>query len=162
MQPELKKTIVQLLDQHRIMRVATLRPDGWPQTTTVGYANDDMTIYFLCGLGSQKAANLAQDDRVSLAIDDDPDQVMEIKGLSMAAHAQLVTDPAELAKAGQLLLKRYPQQIGAPPMPTELPPDVRVFRVKPAVVSILDYSKGFSHTDLVLCESARRQPQSVP
>jgi hypothetical protein len=44
----------------------------------VGYANEGFVIYFLCGPDSQKAANLARDDRVSLAIDDDMPQVMEI------------------------------------------------------------------------------------
>ena len=151
MQPDMQQKILSLLDQHRIMRIATLRPDGWPQTTTVGYAHDGMTIYFLCGATSQKAANLARDNRVSIAIDDDPDQVMEIKGLSMAAHAQMVIEAAELAKAGKLLMGRYPQQIGTPPMPTELPADIRIFRVTPMVISVLDYSKGFAHTDLVTC-----------
>jgi nitroimidazol reductase NimA-like FMN-containing flavoprotein (pyridoxamine 5'-phosphate oxidase superfamily) len=70
-----RRKILQLLDQHRTMRIATLRPDGWPQVTTVGYANDGLAIYFLCGADSQKAANLARDDRVSLAVDDDPAQV---------------------------------------------------------------------------------------
>ena len=73
--------------QHRIMSIATLRPDGWPQTTTVSYVNEGLTLYFLCGLDSQKAANLARDDRVSVTIDHDTSQVMEITGLSMAAHA---------------------------------------------------------------------------
>ena len=72
----LKQKIQTLLDQHRTMRIATLRPDGWPQVTTVGYANDGFAIHFLCGLDSQKASNLARDDRVSLAIDDDPAQVL--------------------------------------------------------------------------------------
>jgi hypothetical protein len=35
-----------MLDQHRIMTVATLRPDGWPQATTVGYVNDGLTSIF--------------------------------------------------------------------------------------------------------------------
>jgi nitroimidazol reductase NimA-like FMN-containing flavoprotein (pyridoxamine 5'-phosphate oxidase superfamily) len=147
MQPEMQQKILSLLDHHRVMRIATLRPDGWPQTTTVGYSNDGLTIYFLCGPESQKAANLACDDRVSLAIDDDPDQVMEIKGLSMAAHACMVTEPAELAKAVQLLMQRYPQQISALPMPRTA--DIRIFRVTPVVISVLDYSRGFAHTDLV-------------
>ena len=77
------------------MTIATLRPDGWPQATTVGYANEGLTLYFLCGPDSQKAANLARDDRVSLTIDHDTPQVMEITGLSMAARAQAVVDPAE-------------------------------------------------------------------
>jgi hypothetical protein len=33
----LKSKILELLDQHRIMTLATNRPDGWPQATTVAY-----------------------------------------------------------------------------------------------------------------------------
>ena len=87
MDEEIRRKILTLLDQHRIMTIATLRPDGWPQATTVGYASEGLTLYFLCGPDSQKAANLARDDRVSLTIDHDTPQVMEITGLSMAARA---------------------------------------------------------------------------
>jgi PPOX class probable F420-dependent enzyme len=150
MNEQIRQQILALLDQHRIMTLATLRPDGWPQATTVGYANDGLTLYFLCGPDSQKAANLARDDRVSLTIDHDTPQVMEITGLSMAAHAQPVADPAEAERALRLLMAKYPQQAGLPlPMPT--PADVRIFRVTPTVISVLDYSKGFGHTDLVTC-----------
>jgi nitroimidazol reductase NimA-like FMN-containing flavoprotein (pyridoxamine 5'-phosphate oxidase superfamily) len=150
MDEEIRGKILKLLDQHRIMTIATLRPDGWPQATTVGYANDGLKLYFLCGPESQKAANLARDDRVSLTIDHDTPQVMEISGLSMAAHAQVVVDPSEAEKALCLLMQKYPPQASLPlPMPT--PADVRVFRVTPTVISVLDYSKGFGHTDLVTC-----------
>jgi len=150
MNEEMRRKILALLDQHRIMTIATLRPDGWPQATTVGYANEGLTLYFLCGLDSQKAANLARDDRVSLTIDHDTPQVMEITGLSMAAHAHAVVDPAEAEKALRLLMQRYPEQPSVPlPMPT--PADVRIFRVTPKLISVLDYTKGFAHTDLVTC-----------
>lgn len=92
MDTELKSKILALLDQHRIMTVATLRPDGWPQATTVGYVNEDLTLYFLCGPDSQKANNLARDDRVSITIDHDTPDLMAITGLSMAAHARAVVD----------------------------------------------------------------------
>lgn len=139
-----------LLDQHRTMRIATLRPDGWPQVTTVGYANEGFAIYFLCGKESQKASNLARDNRVSLAIDDDTQQVMEITGLSMAARADAVTDPVEGEKALRLLFQRYPEQKSMPgPLPK--PEDVRIFRLTPTVISMLDYSKGFGHADLLAC-----------
>ena len=95
MDAALHRKILQLLDQHRTMTLATLRPDGWPQATTVGYVNEGLTLWFLCGLDSQKARNLAQDDRVSLTIDHDTPDVMAISGLSMAAHALPVTDRAE-------------------------------------------------------------------
>ena len=150
MDEAIRRKILSLLAEHLIMTIATLRPDGWPQATTVGYANEGLTIYFLCGLDSQKAANLARDDRVSLTIDHDTPQVMEITGLSMAARAQAVTDPAEAEKALGLIMRKYPEQTSMPlPMPT--PADVRIFRVTPTVVSVLDYAKGFAHTDLVTC-----------
>lgn len=150
MDAEIRKKILALLDQHRIMTIATLRPDGWPQATTVGYVNDGLTLYFLCGLDSQKAANIARDDRVSLAIDHDTPQIMEITGLSMAARAQAVTDRAEAEKVLRLLPTKYPEQASLPiEMPK--PEEVRIFRVTPAVILVLDYSKGFGHTDLVTC-----------
>src|SRR6476659_10258748 len=117
MDEEIRSKIRNILEQHRIMTIATLRPDGWPQATTVGYVNEGLTLYFLCGPDSQKAANLARDDRVSLTIDHDTPQVMEITGLSMAARAQPVVDPGEGEKALRMLMLTYPQQLSAPPTP---------------------------------------------
>jgi nitroimidazol reductase NimA-like FMN-containing flavoprotein (pyridoxamine 5'-phosphate oxidase superfamily) len=139
-----------MLEQHRIMTVATLRPDGWPQATTVGYVNEGLTLYFLCGLDSQKAKNLARDDRLSLTIDHDTADLMTITGLSMAARAHAVDDRAEAEKVLRMLPLKYPE---ARPLPMKMPsPDeVRLFRVTPSVISVLDYSKGFGHTDLIIC-----------
>jgi nitroimidazol reductase NimA-like FMN-containing flavoprotein (pyridoxamine 5'-phosphate oxidase superfamily) len=147
MDDTLKFKILELFDQHRLMTVATNRPDGWPQATTVGYVNDGLTIYFLCSPQSQKAANLARDDRISLTIDHDVADPMAITGLSMAAQAQPVTDPTEVTKAMNLLVTRYPEY-AAFPMPK--PEEITVYRVVPKVISVLDYSKGFGHSDLVM------------
>ncbi|HET9715706.1 MAG TPA: pyridoxamine 5'-phosphate oxidase family protein [Pseudolabrys sp.] len=149
MQEEIRKKILRLLEDHRIMTVATLRPDGWPQATTVGYVNEDLTLYFLCSPQSQKAQNLARDNRLSLTIDYDTPDVMAISGLSMAARAQPVEDPAEIDRIVRRLILKYPKQTAPLPMPK--PEEVRVFRVTPTVISVLDYSKGFGHTDLVTC-----------
>lgn len=146
MDETLKRKILELLDQHRIMTVATLRPDGWPQATTVGYASEGLTLYFLCGAESQKAHNLARDRRVSLTIDHDTPDPMAITGLSMAAEAEAVDDPAEVQTFWAMLAKKYPEYHAVPQ------PDfsqVRVFRLKPKVISVLDYAKGFAHADLV-------------
>jgi nitroimidazol reductase NimA-like FMN-containing flavoprotein (pyridoxamine 5'-phosphate oxidase superfamily) len=150
MDEAMKRKILTILDQHRIMTVATLRPDGWPQATTVGYVNEGLTLYFLCGLDSQKARNLARDDRMSLTIDHDTADLLAITGLSMAARAQAVDDRVEAEKVLRMLPLKYPD---APPLPLKMPrPDeVRLFRVTPTVISVLDYSKGFGHSDLVVC-----------
>lgn len=151
MDASMHRRIVDLLDSHRIMTIATLRPDGWPQATVVGYVNEGLTLYFLCGLDSQKAANIARDERVSITVASDPDDVMRITGLSMAARAHPVLDPAEAARIIALLPSRYPQQTVPLPFPMPTPEQVRIVRVQPTVVSVLDYTQGFGHTDLVEC-----------
>ena len=152
MDDSMQQKIRALLDSHRIMTIATLRPDGWPQATTVGYVNEGLTLWFLCGLQSQKAGNLARDDRVSITVDHDTADLMAITGLSMAARAHRVTDRAEAEKVLAMLPLNYPD---APPSTARMkmpgPDDVALFRVVPEVVSVLDYTKGFAHTDLVTC-----------
>jgi hypothetical protein len=153
MTPQDKETIMRLLAQHRIMTVATVRPDGWPQATTVGYASEGLVLYFLCGGQSQKAADIAADNRISLVVGHDTSDPMGIEGLSMAARAYAVTDPAETAKVLGLIGGKFPEYLSLPQ------PDlssVRLFMVVPEVVSILDYRKGFGHSDLVGVTDADR------
>jgi hypothetical protein len=87
---------------------------------------------------------------VSLTIDHDTPRVMEITGLSMAARAQAVVEPSEGQKALRMLMRKYPQE-GSLPLPMPTAADFRIFRVTPTVISVLDYSKGFGHTNLVTC-----------
>ncbi len=148
MNDEIRKKILGLLDQHRLMTITTLRPDGSPQATTVGYAKDGLILYFLCGRDAQKARNLARDDRIPLTIDHDTSDPIAISSLSMAARAQPVDDPTEVEKVFRLLPLKYPEYMGLAMPKLE---EIRIFRVRPTIISVLDYSLGFGHTDLVNC-----------
>jgi PPOX class probable F420-dependent enzyme len=149
----LKQNVLKVLDENRIMSLATVRPDGWPQATTVGYAHEGLTLYFLCGPDSQKAKNLAGDPRVSLTINRDVDEVLAITGVSMAARAETITEPAEGERVLKLLMAQYPAQTGdLGPMPKAS--DVRLVRLVPSVISLIDYRKGFGHTDLLEAAAA--------
>jgi hypothetical protein len=134
MDETIRKKIIELLDQHRLMTVATNRPDGWPQATTVGYVNDGLTVYFLSSPASQKARNLARDKRISLTIDHDTSDPIAITGLSMAAVAEPVNDPTEVGKAMGLLGARFPEYAALPTPNTE---EILIFRVAPKVISVL-------------------------
>src|SRR5664279_995239 len=139
MKREFKRQIVELLNDHRIMTIATNRDDGWPQVTTVGYANDGLVIYCFISRDSQKCANIKRDPRVSLAIAKDYPQPLQIRGLSIAATAAVVTDPGEIDHAAEIRLHRYPEYRV---MPRPDPAAVPTLRLTPEIVSILDYSQG--------------------
>ncbi len=146
MKREFKRQIVELLNQHRIMTIATNREDGWPQATVVGYANDGLVIYCRVARDGQKYANIMRDPRVSLAIAKDVPQPLQIKGLSMAAGVAEVSDQGERDHAADLFLQRYPEY---KVMPRLDPKAVPTLRLTPEIVSVLDYSKGFGHSDLL-------------
>ena len=81
-----------------------------------------------------------------MTIDHDVSDPMAITGLSMAAIAEPVRDPAEISKATGLLMERYPEYAA---YPEPKPDEILIMKVLPKVISVLDYSKGFAHADLI-------------
>lgn len=138
--------IKRILATGKDMTIATIRDDGFPQATTVSYVSDGMNIYFGCDLNAQKARNISRNNKVSLTIDLDYTDWNEIEGVSMAALAERITDPDEMQHMGQLMLEKFPQVASLIP---DDPDTLTIIKVTPKVVSVLDYSKGFGHTDLV-------------
>ena len=142
----MEQKAVEILDQNRLMAVATNRPDGWPQATMVGYANEGLLLYFVISRGGQKFANISKDDRISIVVGRDFHDPRSIKALSVAAHASEVTDPQQRKRAIQLLLDRQP---GLRQLERPAADHSAVMRAYPTIVTVLDYSKGFGHADVL-------------
>ena len=146
MDRKIRKFILDVLRDHNIMSLATMRPDGYPQATTVAYANDGLTLYFACDRDSQKARNIRKCKKVSLTIDRDCEDWSKIKGLSMAAAAEVLKETTAVERGLKLLDSKFPE-MGE--MSEEDLAATAVVKVMPKVISVIDYRKGFGHTDLV-------------
>lgn len=143
-----RKQIVSIIDDVDDMTIATVRDDGYPQATTVSYVNDGLKIYFGTAADSQKAGNIAKNNRVSLTINRNYTDWSEIEGLSIAGLAVPVTDAAEQERIGGLMFAKFPQI--ADYIPADTPTDeLALFRIDPQIVSLLDYRKGFGHCELI-------------
>lgn len=140
----MEQKAVDILEAHRIMAISTLRPDGWPQTTIVGYANDGLLLYFLISRTSQKFANIECDDRISVAIGEEPSDFRALKAVFAGAHASEVTDPKQREHAWRLLMQRHPNL-----RDFELPDrsESAMMRAPCMFISILDFARGLGHTD---------------
>src|SRR5262249_50173551 len=114
MKAKLKDLILRLLKEHRVMTIATNRPDGWPQATMVGYVNDGLLLYCFVARDSQKHANILRDPRVSIAIGSDASLPLDVSGLSLAARVRVVDDRGEWERIAALRLKRYPEYAALP------------------------------------------------
>ncbi len=143
----IREEILSILDRANDMTIATVRQDGYPQATTVSYANNELDIYFGCSEDSQKSRNISRNSKVSLTINLPYANWGEIRGVSVGGHATRLTDPGEIEQAGRLLLQKFPQGIAEYASGARM--GVAFFKVVPRVISVLDYRKGFGHTDLV-------------
>lgn len=141
-----KNKALEMLCAGNLMAIATVRHDGFPQTTWVNYINDGMKLYFACDAASQKAGNITRDPKVSLAIACETANFYRLRGLSMAARATRIKDRARADEIAQRLFRELPQSRRFVP---EDPASLAVFEVEPIAISIIDYSEGFGRSHLI-------------
>jgi len=148
--PEARALIIDMLSTQNDLTLATIRPDGYPQATTVSFVNDDLTIYVGIGIDSQKAHNICHCDKVSLALAPPYPDWMHIRGLSMAGRAAVVVNGDEQVRVSRLMAARFPRlkEMMATPGPQPWSGNIALLRITPEVISLLDYTRGFGHTDL--------------
>lgn len=142
-----KDFVLQVIDGANDLTLATVRDDGYPQATTVSFAHDGLDLYVGIGQHSQKANNIRHNNKVSLTINLPYRDWGEIKGVSMSAVAEIVDAQEGVDTAKACLLKRFPQI--SQWAETSNTDEVAFVRIRPQVISVLDYSKGFGHTELV-------------
>ena len=140
---EQERQVREILDKALDITVATLRPDGWPQATTVSFVSDGLNLYFGTWTQSQKAANIRRDPRVSVTANAPYTSWDTIRSLSLAGEAAFVTGPAEQARVGELMMKRFGAEL-AKQSNIDMS-QTALIRITPRVISILDYGKGFGH-----------------
>ena len=147
MEFEQRQLILSILRRADTLTVATVREGGWPQATVVSFVNEDLDIYFGTAPNSQKIGNISRDPRVSATVTPEHETSENIEALSLAALAGRVSDPAELLKVADLVLKKFPRQ--RLPARAAVLDGVAVVRLRPTIVSLLDYSQSFGQTDLI-------------
>ena len=145
MTPKQKEGILQILDSAKDMTVATVREDGYPQATTVSFVHDGLKIYFGCGENSQKAVNIRRSNKISVTVDLPYQKWEEIRSLSLGGRAQFVTDPAKTKHVFDIMVSKFPQITDY--VKEDDTESMTVVRIDAEVFSLLDYRKGFGHTE---------------
>lgn len=115
-----------LLDGRSFATVATLGPDGAPQTSVVWILRDGDAVLFTTTTQRQKGRNLARDPRLSMTVFDpaNPYTTVELRGTAeliddpdktlshTVSHKYLNEDPpAEAAEVQRLIVRLIPDKI---------------------------------------------------
>jgi len=135
---------IKILNLHRIMAISTVRPDGWPQTTIVGYANQGFDLIFLIYRSGQKFANIKRDDRISIAVAAEPPDLNQLQAVYASAHASEIVNESERQEAWRQLMQRHSNLSGS-----QLPnaSEAVFMRARCQHVSMLDFTQGLGHRE---------------
>lgn len=140
----MEQPAITILNANRIMTIATVRPDGWPQATIVGYANEGFRLYFLIYRTSQKFGNIACQPRVAVTVAHEPRELSDAKAVYAGCSVRELTDSAERRHAWDVLASRHPNLAHlAPPEDSE----VATMVADCQHVSVVDYSQGIGHSE---------------
>jgi hypothetical protein len=166
MAQHLLSDILAVLAEGQDMAVATTFADGSPHVVTVSYVSEGLALYFGCSPASQKARNLARDDRVAVTITLPYRDWSQIRGLSLCGRAGPVQPGLAQARVAALFAAKFSEI--AQYVAGVDGDDLALFEVTPEVVSVLDYRKGFGHVEHVRVleldppRTARLAPAAAP
>lgn len=147
MDEALKAKVLDVLGRQHLMTVATIRSDGYPQATTVNYIHDgDFMLYFATDAVSQKAANIALNNKVSVAIVDRARDFYKLRGLSLSGTAARIHDKQRADEVTLRLFRALPQSRRFVPQD---PHSLAVYAITPVAIALVDYASGFGTTYLL-------------
>jgi len=146
MDETLKPQILDVLQRHHVMTLATIRPDGFPQATTVNYVHEDLTLYFATDAALQKAGNIKLNNKVSVAIASETQDFYKLRGLSLSGLATRVVEEQEAQRLSLKLFRALPQSRRLVPSD---PKDLAVFAITPVAIALIDYASGYGKTYLL-------------
>jgi PPOX class probable F420-dependent enzyme len=94
------------LEAGRDLQVASINADGTPHLVTMWYGLLDGEVAFWTYAKSQKVMNLRRDPRLSVLVA--TGEVYEqLKGVSIVGRGEIVDDPDEVLRYGELVYERY-------------------------------------------------------
>lgn len=146
MDEALRSKVLAVLQGHHMMTLATVRPDGFPQATTVNYIHEGFNLYFATDAASQKAGNIKINNKVSVAIASETDNFYKLRGLSMSGLATRIAEPQKAQELALKLFRLLPQSKRYVP---DNPKQLAVFEIAPVVIALVDYASGFGTTYLI-------------
>ena len=147
MAEELKRQILDYMESHNTMTLATAQADA-PWAATVFYASDGLKLYFFSAPDARHCQNLAKNPRVAATIQEDYRDWRKIKGIQLEGRVAAVDSLIEKAKAAAAYARKYPEvmKIFTDPESGALYKaflKVRFYRVAPERVFYIDNEQGF-------------------
>ena len=155
--------VLDYLQEHSTVTLATASPAAVPRATTLLYVNDGVILYVWTRPDTTTARQIEQNDIVGLAIDEYTDDWRQTKGIQAMGKAEVVVSPDEVERVTRLFDEKFPELKGT------LTSNISFFRITPTELEFIDNSGGegaakdarYYHRDLVYSVFGELPPEQV-
>ena len=151
---ELKTIILNYLESHHTLSLATVGDGGVPHAASLFYVHRGLKLYFVSSPVSRHGMNLAQNAHVSATINEDYACWRLIKGIQMEGTVNTVGGIWENGRLALSFVKKFsdvadffsaPQMLGETIF-SEVE-GVRFYELIPSRIYFIDNERGFGHRE---------------
>jgi uncharacterized protein YhbP (UPF0306 family) len=154
---ELRKIILNYLESHHTLSLATVGAGGVPHAASLFYVNRGLKLYFVTSPASRHGLNLTQNAQVSATIDEDYDCWRLIKGIQMEGVVKTVGGIWENGRLALSFVKKFPDVADFFSAPQKLGEKifskvegVGFYELIPSRIYFIDNERGFGHREELL------------
>ena len=167
----LRKRLQDFLRHHTTMSLATVSPEGLPQSAAVFYAADErLNLYFLSSPNSRHCCNLKKNPHAAITVHADGQAWQEIRGLQIEGTVDWVAGLGQTALAAKVYAARFDflkglldavgggSRGGATGEAVTLRGALagsRFLVLRPTWIRLIDNRQGFGHTEEISVEELR-------
>lgn len=149
MSAALRQQVLDYLEAHNTMTLATSGPDG-PWAAGLFYVNDGFDLYWLSDPDTRHSQNIAHAPQVAVTVHEDYADWRVIQGVQAEGVAEVVGTVFQAGGPMKRYVEKFPflgDLRSPPPALAKALATTRVYRFTPSRVYFVDNAKGFGHRD---------------
>ena len=100
--------MLDFLQQHHTLTLATASPGGVPRASTFLYVNDGPTLYFWTRATTLTARQIEQNPVVAFTIDDYTEDLNQTRGVQGIGECSVILSGEEIARVADLFGQTFP------------------------------------------------------
>jgi CRP-like cAMP-binding protein/uncharacterized protein YhbP (UPF0306 family) len=124
--------VVQYLEQHHTLTLATASPGGVPRAATFLYVNDGPNLYFWSRATTMTVRHIQQNPVVSFAIADYSEDLSQTRGAQGAGECSVLLSGEQIARVADLFGQKFPSLSPGSTMA------ISFFRITPTELQFID------------------------
>ncbi|MGO9907928.1 MAG: cyclic nucleotide-binding domain-containing protein [Solirubrobacteraceae bacterium] len=133
--------VLEYLQQHKTLTLATASPAAIPRASTFLYVSDGPTLYFWSRATTVTARQLTQNPVVSFTVDDYTEDLSQTRGVQGMGECSVLLSGEQIARVADLFGQKFPELSPGSTM------SISFFRITPTELQFIDnVSSGHAET----------------